>query len=77
LIKEGGIMNKTVLSIGVLILLISAGVVSSSVNKTDLNSNINQSHNPVNNQKVISACDHLAYIGGYGEFCSLYEFTSH
>ena len=64
-------MNKTVLVIGVIFLLIGAGVVSSTVNNTDLLFNINQS----NNQKVISACDHLAYIGGYGEFCNLYEFT--
>jgi len=68
-------MNKTVLSIGIICLLIGVSVVSSTDNITDKRPARNQSLKTVNNQKVMSACDHEAYVGGSGGFCSLYEFN--
>ena len=69
-------MNKTIPVIVIIFLLIGASCVSSTDNNTKILSNKNQSLTTVNNQKVISACNHLAYIGGPAfETDWLYEFN--
>ncbi|KYK23898.1 hypothetical protein AYK21_01945 [Thermoplasmatales archaeon SG8-52-2] len=68
-------MNKTILVIGIIFLLIGVSVVSSTDNNIKMFFNKNQSLNTINNQKVISACDHLAYVGGYEGKDWLYTFT--
>ncbi len=58
--KSQVLFNKT-LVFTIVIFLIGTSIVSAN--------------NIINNQKNRLACDHLAYVGGSGEFCALYEFT--
>jgi hypothetical protein len=68
-------MNKTVLVIGIIFLLIGASVVSSTDNIKEEVKEISQSLEPVDNPKVMSACDHIAYIGSNVDDCPLYEIS--
>jgi len=68
------LLSKT-LVMGICILILDISVVSSTDNNTKMFSNKNQSLNTINNQKVFSACDHLAYVGGYEGKDWLYTFT--
>jgi hypothetical protein len=54
-----------------LVFMISVFFIGTSI-VSSANNTIN--YDSVNNQKNIIACDHLAYVGGSGEFCGLYEF---
>ena len=67
-------MNKTVLVIGIILLLIGASVVSSTgkiVKDYPFNNNFLGS---VNNQKDPLSCDHLGYVFSSEQDCFLYEF---
>ena len=67
-------MNKGIV-LGIVILFIGVTVVSSTDN-IKIESPVNhQSFETVDNPKVMSACDHLAYIGGFEDDCSIYEFS--
>ena len=72
--KNPVLVNKT-LVFTIIILLFGTGIVTSA-NHLIRNAHANhQSLESFNNQKNLLACDHLAYVGGSGEFCCLYEFT--
>jgi len=59
-------LNKT-LVVTIVILFFGISIVSSA------NNTIND--DPFNNQKNMFVCNHIAYVGGSGEFCGLYEFN--
>jgi hypothetical protein len=66
---------KKLFAFSIVILFIGTSIVSSTDNIIEDVTVNYQPIEPVYNPKVLSACDHLAYIGSSGELCSLYEFT--
>ena len=58
---------KKYIIFGIIVLLIGLSVVSSA-------GNILKDVSAYNYPRELLSCDHLAYVGGYGDLCGLYEF---
>ena len=67
-------MNRTILVIGIILLLIGPSAVSSTVGIAEDKSSNNNFLESANNPKDGLSCDHSAYIISDESYCHLYEF---